>query len=112
MRRQRFMVPGWRRLYRLYGRGGIRDRDAQCATPFIEDIQDVGLAELDAHRAPTRPLRVVPIEIAIDAPHRDGQRHALRRPATHLFERRPDDANEVTVVLAAEIGLDLATVVF
>ena len=34
------------------------------------------------------------------------------RPAAHLLERRSDDANQVTVVLAAEIGLDLPTVVF
>ena len=36
----------------------------------------------------------------------------LRGPAAHLLERRPDDANQVTVVLATEIRLDLATVVF
>ena len=53
------------------------------------------------------PLRVVALEVAIDAAARHLQRHAARRPAAHLLERRPDDANQVTVVLAAEIRLDL-----
>ena len=38
------------------------------------------------------------------------ERHAARRPAADLLERRADDANQVAVVLAAEVRLDLPAV--
>ena len=42
---------------------------------------------------------------------RDLQRHALLRPARHELERRPDDPDQVAVVLLAEVGFDLAAVI-
>ena len=35
--------------------------------PFVEHVEDVGVAEIDPHRTPPRTLRVVALEIAIDA---------------------------------------------
>ena len=55
-------------------------------------------------------LGVVALEVAIDAATRHLERHAARRPAADLLERGPDDANQVAVVLAAEIRLDLPAV--
>ena len=51
-------------------------------------VEDVGLAELDAHRTAPRSLRVVALAVPIDAAERDGERDALRRPARDLLEHR------------------------
>ena len=64
-------------------------RHAHRAPPVVEQLEDVGFAELDAHRPPPRALGVVALAVAIDAAERDRQRHALRRPAA-TPARTPD----------------------
>src|SRR5688572_2847018 len=90
----------------------VRSRDAQRAAPLVEHVHDIGLAELDPDRPSPRAFRVIPLEVAIDTTPRHVQRHAFRRPPAHLLERWSDDANEVTVVPATEIRLDLPAIVF
>ena len=84
--------------------------NAHGAAPLVEDVEDVRFAELDAHRPTARALGVVALEVPIDAAARDRERHAARRPAADLLERRADDANQVPVVLAAEMRLHLSAV--
>jgi len=62
--------------------GGRSSRCAQPrrATPLVERIEHVSLAEVDAHRPPPRTFGVVPLEISIDPAERHFERHALRRP--------------------------------
>ena len=79
--------------------------------PLVEHVEHVGFAEVDPHRPAARTLAVVALEIPIDARERDLERHALRRPARDEVERRPDDADQVPVVLLAEVGFDLAAVI-
>src|SRR5262249_5025078 len=91
------------------GRGlGARSRlEPDRASPLVEDVEDVGLAEIDFDRPPPRSFPVVPLEVAIDASEGDLQRHTLLRPRRDAIERRPGDANQMTVVLSTEIGLYL-----
>ena len=71
-------------------RGRIDElRHADRAPPVVEQLEDVGLAELDAHRPAPRSLRVVALAVAIDAAEGDRERHALRRPA-RTPARTPD----------------------
>ena len=88
--------------------------DADRAAPVVEEVEDVALAELDAHRpaarAPSRPLASQALAIPIDPAIRHGQRHAAVRPPAHLLERRSRDAHEVAAVLPTEIGFELAAV--
>src|SRR5688500_2886761 len=93
---------------RVYGLR--RTRHANCAAPLVEHVEDVGITEFDADRTASRPLGVVALEIAIDAPIRHLQRHTLGGPTADLTERRTDAPDKVTIVLATEVGLDLATV--
>ena len=86
------------------------DADADRAPPLVEGVEHVGLAELHAHRPPARSLAVVALEVPVDAGPGHLQRDALVGPAHHPLERRPDDADQVTVVLAAQVRLDLAAV--
>src|SRR6185503_5357009 len=81
-------------------------RHADGSSPLVEHVEHVGLAELDAHGPPPRPLRVVALEVAIDPAHGELQRDAALRPAADLLERGADDANQVAVVLATEVVLD------
>ena len=81
-------------------------RQPRCATPLIEDVEDIRFAEVDLHRTSARALAIVAIEIAIDSSHGDLQRHAVRRPARHDLERWPDDPDQVAVVLATQVGFD------
>ena len=52
--------------------------DADGAPPFVEDIEHIGVAEVDLHRAAARTLAVVALEVAIDA---RGTRSSAARPA-------------------------------
>jgi hypothetical protein len=101
-----------RRIFDIGTALGVwRDRrDANRAAPLIERIEHVGFTELDAHRTPARPFPVVALEVAIDASLRDAKRDTLPRPADHLLERRTNDADEVAIVLAAQVGFDFAAV--
>src|SRR5205085_10441636 len=87
----------------------LRD-DAERAAPLVEQVEHVGVTEIDLHRPPPRALAVVTLEVPIDAGAGDLERHALLGPARHDLERRPDHANQMAVVLAAQIGLDLTAV--
>src|SRR5438445_192501 len=67
--------------------------------PVVEGIEDVRLAELDAHRASPRAFRVITLAVPIDAAEGDGQRHALRRPPRHPLEHRSGDPDQVALIL-------------
>src|SRR5206468_12829949 len=94
--------------------GGSRRRsrrpDADRAAPAVEEIENVGLTELDPNGTAPRPLCVVPLAILIDPAERDLQRHAKGCPSAHLLERWSNDANQVPFVLAAEVRFNLAGV--
>ena len=94
------------------GRIGNDVRDTNSAAPVIEGIEHVGFTEFDAHGPPARAFAVVALEVPIDAGLRDLQGHALRRPALDLLEGRPGDADQMSVVLPAEIRLEVAGVRF
>src|SRR5262245_27075002 len=86
-------------------------RHTNRSFPLVEHVKHVGLAELDAHRPPPRAFGVVTLEIPVDAAHRELQRNPARRPAADLFECRADDSNEMAIVFAAQIRLQLPTIV-
>ena len=54
--------------------------DANRAAPIVEDRQDIGFAELDAHRTPAPGRRLLPLAVAIDPSARDLDRNALLAP--------------------------------
>src|SRR5688572_5005325 len=87
-----------------------RATDADRTPPVVERIQHIRLAELDPHRTASRSLRLVPLAAAIDAAERNLERDPAFSPRAHLFESRPDDPDQMALVLAAEVGLDLAAV--
>src|SRR5262245_38365040 len=89
-----------------------RNRNTNRAAPPIERIEDIGLAELDANRSASRTLAIVALEVPIDSGIGNLQRHPLLCPTRHLLEGRTDDADQVPVILATEIGFDVATVAF
>ena len=66
-------------------RAGERRRPAAR----LERVEDVGFAEINLHGPPSRPLRVVPVEAAIDAVAGDLERDALAGPAAHRVEDGP-----------------------
>src|SRR5262245_17231361 len=105
MRRQR--VTGTGRLGTYAWR---LKTDTHRPAPFVEYVENVRLAEVDLHRATPRTLAIVALEAAIDGGPRDFERHALHRPAGDEIERRTGDANQMPVILAAEIRLDLPAV--
>ena len=81
------------------------------AAPLVEHIEHVRFAEVDLHRPPPRPLAVVALEVAIDAaqaPPSAARRCAAQRDT--MLERRTDDPDQMSVVLAAQVGFDLAAV--
>src|SRR6478672_3878916 len=86
----------------------INALDADRSSPRIEQIEDVSLAEFDAHRAPPRSFCVIPLAVLIEPAESHFQRHSEVRPSTDLFERRADNADQMSFVLAAQIGLDLS----
>src|SRR5205085_11680804 len=85
-------------------------RDTHRPPPVVEPVEDVRLAELDAHRAAARPLRVVTLAVAIDAAVDDGERDSLRRPTRHLDEHRTGNPDQVTFVLPSQVGFDFPAV--
>lgn len=87
-----------------------RQRNADCSTPRIERVKDIGLAEVNPHRMSARPSRVVPLEAAVDAVENKFNGDAARRPAGHKLEGRSHDSNEVAIVLATQVGFDVAAV--
>ena len=92
----------------------FRDRSRRQTSrtpPLVEDIEDVGFAEVNLDRPPPRTFAVVTREVAIDAAERDLDRHAVCRPPRHEIERRPDDADQMAVVFLAEIRFDLSAVI-
>src|SRR3954447_11414910 len=100
---------GWQRVRPSAVRRGICPRitagDANRAAPSVEQIEDVRFAELNPDRSPPRPFRVIALAVLIDPLLCHGQRHALRGPAAHLLEHRPDDPYQVPLVLLTEIAL-------
>src|SRR5690348_17858539 len=107
MRRQRTVAPAGLRLVALAGSGRGHTHGAP---PFVEHVQHVGLAELHLDGPAARTFRVIALEAAIDAPAGHLDWNAARRPAADLLEHRADNANQMAVVLAAQIRLDLAAV--
>ena len=106
-----FEMCGQRRSCRRESRVESRlSGQTQCAAPFVEDVEHIGLAEVDADRPPARAFAIVALKVAIDAAERDLERNALRRPSGHEIERRPHDANQMAVIFSTEVGLDLAAV--
>src|SRR5262245_53128017 len=87
----------------------LRLNDADGTPPVVEDVEDVGFAELDAHGPPSTSLLLDPLAIPVDAAKRDGQRDAALRPLRYALERGTDDPNQVAAVLSAEIAFELAT---
>lgn len=85
-------------------------RDAERPPPCIEGIQHVGLAEFDANRTSSRFLAVVALEVAVDADLGDIERNSLPRPSDHPIEGGTRDANQVPVVLPAQVGFEVSAV--
>ena len=81
------------------------------STPFVEGVEDIGFAEVDFHRPPPGALPGLALEAAVDPAERHVERHALSLPARDEIERRPDHADEVTVILPTQVGLDTPAVV-
>src|SRR6185503_5941646 len=75
--------------------------------PLVEHIEHVGLTEIDPDRTPARTLTVVALEVPIDTRVRHPDWDAAFGPARHQIEGRPRDTDQMTVVLATEVGLDL-----
>ena len=80
-------------------------------TPFVEGVEDIGLAEVDFHRPPAGTLPSVTLEAAVDSAERHVERHALSLPACDEIERRPYHADEVTIILPTQVGFDTPAVV-
>ena len=108
MGRQRLAIRD-SRLQTLDCRLG-RQGDPERPSPFIECVEHIRFTEIDAHRPPPRTLAVIALEISIDAAERDLQRDSLHRPTRHTVEGRSHDANQMTIVLAAQVRLDLPAV--
>ena len=94
-----------------WGMGGGIHHDASRPPPLIEHVEHVGIAEIDLHRPPARPLAIVPLEVPVDAFVGDFDGHAPRGPTTDEVKRGTDDPNHVAIVLLTEVGLQFATVV-
>ncbi len=78
--------------------------------PFIEDVQPIGFAKVDADRPASRSFAIVTLEVPVDAVIGDFQRDAERSPSRNEIERRTGDSDQMPVVLATEIALDFAAV--
>ena len=90
----------------------LQGRKAHRSAPLIEHVAHVGITEIDAHRPPARALLVVALEVPIDALKSDFQRDAIRRPRRDKLEGRTHDANQVAVVLPAQVRFDFVAVLY
>src|SRR5690606_29913745 len=88
----------------------LRTMHADRTAPLVEDVEDVGLAVLDPDRPTAGALRVVALHAAVDAAVRHLERHTALGPAAHALECRSDDADEMAVVLAGQVGFERAAV--
>ena len=84
--------------------------DANRAPPFVECVEHIGFAEIDADGPPAGTFSVVALEIAIDAMPHDLGRNASRGPSRHQLEGRSDNTYQVAVILPAEVCFDVAAV--
>jgi hypothetical protein len=110
----RLAAADHRRGDRIRGRsGGIGHgggRQAERTAPIIEDVEHVAITEAHVQWPATGPLAVVALEGAIDARERHLERYSLLGPASHEVEGRTGDANQVPIVLAAQMRLHGAAV--
>lgn len=79
--------------------------------PLVERVEHIGFAEVDLQGTPTSTLAMISLEAAIDSAERDSEGNALVSPARNQIERRPDYANQVTVILPAQVGFNVPAVV-
>jgi len=86
-------------------------RQTQRPAPLVEYIQHVRFTEIDPYRPPARTLAVIALEVPIDAAERHLERHSFRGPAGDKLEGRSDNADQVSVVLPAQVGFDLPAVI-
>jgi hypothetical protein len=93
--------------------GDIRrlSRKPDGPAPLVERVEHIGFAEIDLQRTTTGTLAMISFETAIDSAERDSEGNALGSPAGNQIERRPDHANQVTVILPAQVGFDVPAVV-
>src|SRR6185295_13428316 len=89
-----------------------RPPDPNGSPPLLQDVEDVRFAEVDLHRTAARPFAVIAFEAAVDPLIRDFKRDALLCPARDDLEGRTGHADEMTVVLLAEIGFDVVAEVY
>lgn len=80
------------------------------STPLVEQLDYIGLAELDSEGTLASSLCVVPLKRAVDPSEHYPNRDLLLSPPIYQLERGTDDPNQVAVVLATEVRLDFATV--
>jgi hypothetical protein len=88
----------------------LRKMDSHSAAPLVERIEHIGFTKIDSDGPPAWALGVVTVEIPIDTMSDDLGWNASRGPARHKLESRADDANQVAVILPAEVRFDVAAV--
>src|SRR5690606_20482991 len=93
-----------RRTVRRSRRDDDAGRQSDGATPSIERLAHVALAELEAERPPGS-ARAVTFRLPLDAVEHDAQRNAFDRPRPDELESRPDNADDVAFVDASEVLL-------
>src|SRR5262249_53290804 len=86
-----------------------RVRHAHRPTPFVEGIEDVGIAEINPHGPASRPFAVVAFEVPIDARVRHLEWNPLGGPRGDQIEGRPRHSDQVSVVLLTEVSFNLRT---
>jgi hypothetical protein len=65
---------------------------------------------LNPKRSPFPSGGLIALQLPVDSLNHDLERHSGLGPATHALERRTHDADEMAIVPAAEIRLNLATI--
>ena len=85
MRRQR--GPAIKRALRVEGFAAIRPADdPDRAAPFVEDVANVRITEIDPYRTASRTLAIVALEITVDALKGDYYRR-VRNTAEQAYGR-------------------------
>src|ERR687892_662089 len=97
----------WRRVT-MVGSGACGHPNR--ATPLVERVEHIGLAELDPDRSAAWALVLQPLAASIDAAERNFQWHTAGGPTTDEVKCRPDDADQVPPVPFAQIRFDLPRV--